>query len=72
LDPHSSPKESSLGQAYAALGKQELAVSHLEKAMQLDPLNLSAAFVLIKLYDANGRAAKASVLAGKIAELIQH
>jgi hypothetical protein len=71
LDPHSSPKESSLGQAYAALGKQELAVSHLEKAMQLDPLNLSAAFVLIKLYDANGHAAKASVLAGKIAELIQ-
>jgi hypothetical protein len=72
FDPQSSPKESSLGQAYAALGKQELAVLHLEKAMQLDPLNLSAGLVLIKLYDANGQAAKAGVLAGKIAALFNN
>jgi hypothetical protein len=72
FDPQSSPKESSLGQTYATLGKQELAVLHLEKAMQLDPLNLSAALVLIKLYDANGQAAKAIVLASKIAALFDN
>jgi hypothetical protein len=40
--------------------------------MQLDPLNLSAALVLIKLYDANGQAAKAIVLASKIAALFDN
>ena len=43
LDPTSSPKEANLGQAYAALGDRTAAEQHLERAMELDPVNLSAA-----------------------------
>jgi len=69
LDPLSSAKESSLGQAYAGLGDAARAVEHLEKAMQLDPLNLDAASVLLGIYQKTGDAAKASALTEKLASL---
>jgi tetratricopeptide (TPR) repeat protein len=70
FDPTSSVKESSLGSAYAALGKNELAELHLERALALDPLNLSATELLINLYDKDGEAAKAEMLKRKIASLV--
>jgi hypothetical protein len=71
FDAKSSPKEANLGQAYAALGDRSEAELHLEKAMDLDPVNLSAAFQLIGLYDANGEGAKAQQLSQKLSAIVQ-
>lgn len=71
FDSQSSPKEASLGQAYLALGDHGLAEQHLERAMMLDPLNLSAAGVLINAYNQNGEGEKADQLSSKIAALVE-
>ncbi len=68
FDPESSPKESSLGQAYLAAGKSDLAESHLEKAMKLDDMNLSAGVALLKLYGADGETAKANKLSKHLSD----
>ena len=70
LDPKSSPKEASLGQAYAVLGQVQLAEQHFEKAMKLDPLNLAAAAILINIYDKNGQTVEAEALSQRIASLV--
>ncbi|MGC1781746.1 MAG: hypothetical protein WA708_04445 [Acidobacteriaceae bacterium] len=69
FDPISSPKEASLGQAYAAMGDQKQAEQHLEKAMELDSMNLTAAALLISVYQRTGESKKASELSRKIARL---
>jgi tetratricopeptide (TPR) repeat protein len=71
-DPKSSPKEVNLAQAYTALGVQELAQQHLEKAMELDPLNLNAATLLMSIYDKNGEQAKSDALSKRLAKFIAH
>jgi tetratricopeptide (TPR) repeat protein len=71
FDPKSSPKEANLGQAYAALGDHTLAEEHLKKAVDLDPVNLSAAFQLIGLYKANGDGAKADELSRRLTSIVQ-
>ncbi len=71
FDPNSSPKEASLGSAYAALGRSEVAEMYLERALDLDPLNLSAAELLIGLYEKNGRPEKAEAVRQKIQDLIR-
>jgi hypothetical protein len=71
FDPSSSPKEASLGQAYLAAGQEALGEQHLERAMELDPLNLSAAALLIDAYDKSGKPAKSDQLSQKIAKLVQ-
>jgi hypothetical protein len=70
-DPASSPKVASLGQAYLAAGQQALGEQHLEKAMELDPLNLNAAALLIDAYDKSGNPSKSDRLSQKISNLIQ-
>ena len=65
-DPKSSSTEASLGSVYAASGKNEVAILHLERALDLDPMNLGAAEQLIDLYEKNGETTKAEVLRGKI------
>lgn len=65
-DPKSSSTEASLGSACAASGQEELARSHLEKALQLDSMNLSAAEQLIGLYEKDGETEKADLLKNKI------
>jgi hypothetical protein len=70
-DPKSSPKELNLAQAYIALGDRSLAQEHLEKAIQLDYLNLDAASLLMKVYDANGERAKSDELSKRIAKFVQ-
>ncbi|MCU1247783.1 MAG: tetratricopeptide repeat protein [Edaphobacter sp.] len=71
FDPISSPKEASLGQAYMAAGQEALGEQHLERAMELDPLNLSAAALLIDAYDKNGTPSKSDQLSQKISKLVQ-
>jgi tetratricopeptide (TPR) repeat protein len=71
FDPSSSPKEASLGQAYLAAGQEALGEQHLERAMELDPLNLSAAALLIDAYDKSGKPSKSDQLSQKIAKLVQ-
>jgi Flp pilus assembly protein TadD len=71
FDPKSSPKEANLGQAYAALGDHTLAEEHLKKAVDLDPVNLSAAFQLIGIYKANGDGAKADELSRRLTSIVQ-
>jgi hypothetical protein len=71
FDPTSSPKEANLGVAYAALGDRALAERHLQKAMDLDPVNLSAAFQLISIYNANGDAAKADQITQRLKSMVQ-
>jgi hypothetical protein len=69
-DPKSSPKETNLAEAYAAMGDQKLAEQHLEKAMALDPLNLNAATTLMQIYDKTGEQAKSEELSKKLAKFI--
>ena len=71
FDPTSSPKEANLGLTYAALGDRALAEQHLRKAMDLDPVNLSAAFQLIGLYNATGDAAKADQVSQRVKSIVQ-
>jgi Flp pilus assembly protein TadD len=71
FDPTSSPKEASLGQAYLAAGQEALGEEHLERAMELDPLNLSAAALLIDAYDKSGKPSKSDKLSQKISNLVQ-
>jgi tetratricopeptide (TPR) repeat protein len=65
-DPKSSPKELNLAQAYLALGDQRLAQEHLEKAIELDSLNLDAASLLMKIYDKNGERTKSDELSKRL------
>jgi tetratricopeptide (TPR) repeat protein len=69
FDPGSSPKELNLAEAYDALGDEKLAEQHLEKAIELDPLNLNAATLLMSIYDKDGEPAKSEELSKRIAEL---
>jgi hypothetical protein len=69
-DPKSSPKELNLAQAYIALGDQKLAQEHLEKAMELDYLNLNAATLLMNIYDKNGERTKCDELSKRLAKFI--
>jgi cytochrome c-type biogenesis protein CcmH/NrfG len=71
FDPSSSPKEASLGHAYLAARQKALGEQHLERAMELDPLNLSAAALLIDAYDRNGKPSKSDQLSQKISKLVQ-
>jgi hypothetical protein len=71
FDPTSSPKEANLGQAYLAAGQETPGEQHLERAMELDPLNLSAVALLIDAYDKNGRSSKSDQLSQRISKLVQ-
>jgi hypothetical protein len=68
--PRSSPDETSLGSAYAAQGKNDLAEIHFERALELDPLNLNAAELLMALYEKDGKPAKTATLRNKIEGLM--
>jgi hypothetical protein len=69
-NPQSTSVEASLGSVYAAAGKNDAAETHLERALVLDPMNLSAAEELIGLYEKGGETAKADVLRNKLSSLL--
>jgi Tfp pilus assembly protein PilF len=71
LDPKSSPKEANLGEAYASMGDRVSAEQHLERAMELDPVNLSAAIQLMGIYNANNETAKAQQLSQRLSSIVQ-
>jgi hypothetical protein len=68
--PDSSPDEADLGSAYAALGSSQLAEAHLERALEIDPLNLNAAELLIDLYVKDGQSSRAEVVRRRFTSLI--
>jgi len=70
-DPKSSSTEANLGSAYAASGKSELAEFHLQRALELDSLNLNAADQLKSLYEKEGETTKAEMLKKKISSLLR-
>ena len=65
-DPASSSTEANLGSAYAASGKNGEAESHLERALDLDPLNLGAAEQLMGLYEKSGETGKLETIRNKM------
>ncbi len=71
LDVSSSSQETNLAQAYSAAGKMELAQRHLERALELDPLNLPAVSGLMAVYTREGDSARAQQLAGRVAQMLQ-
>ena len=70
-DPKSSSAEANLGSAYAAAGRNDVAEVHLERALDLDAMNLGAAEQLIGLYENGGDTAKAEALKNKISGLFR-
>jgi hypothetical protein len=70
-DPKSSSIEANLGSAYAASGRNDAAEQHLERALDIDPMNLDAVEQLMDLYRKNGNAAKAEILKNKIGSLFR-
>jgi Flp pilus assembly protein TadD len=70
LDPTSSKRETSLGQAYLLLGERDDGEHHLERALELDPLNLTAADLLIRSYDQSGKPERSEELSKRLARLV--
>jgi FimV-like protein len=64
------PVELNLAQAYIALGDQRRAQEHLEKAMELDYLNLNAATLLMNIYDKNGERTKSDDLSKRLSKFV--
>jgi hypothetical protein len=62
LAPHEAGNEEALGIAYLESGQAEPAAAHLERAMELDPLLLSAATTLREVYRKQGRIEQADRL----------
>jgi hypothetical protein len=70
-DPKSSSTEANLGSVYAAMGKNAAAESHLERSLELDPVNLGAVDALIGLYEKDGNTSKAEALRSRIRGLFR-
>ena len=66
LEPNSALAEADAAAPYIQEGNTDLAVTHLERAVSLDPLYLPAASTLIGLYQKEGKTAEADELASKI------
>jgi hypothetical protein len=66
LDPDSVADETNAASAYLQAGDVDGAVSHLERAVAMDPLHLPADMPLIDLYKRQGNVAKAADLTGKV------
>ncbi len=66
LGPNSPLAEASAASPYVQSGDGARAITHLERALALDPLYLPAANTLMSLYQNEGKTAEADALAGKI------
>ena len=71
LVPGSASGEEDVGTAYLEAGQWEKAVSHLERALELDPLLLSAATALEEAYRKQGDPKKAAALGDRIRRTMQ-
>jgi hypothetical protein len=66
LKPNSATSEEDVGLAYLESGQAEKAASHLERALELDPLLLSAGTALREVYRREGDSDKADALAERM------
>ncbi|HEY2472338.1 MAG TPA: hypothetical protein VGI45_31415 [Terracidiphilus sp.] len=69
--PKSTSTEANLASAYAASGRNADAEAHFERALDLDPMNLSAAEQLIALYDKEGETTKGETVRNKISSFFR-
>ena len=70
LGPDSATGETNAASAYLQAGDTDTAISHLQRAVTIDPLHLPAEMPLIDLYKRQGNAAKASELAEKVSAVV--
>jgi tetratricopeptide (TPR) repeat protein len=66
LNPDSAPDETNAASAYLQGGDINRAVAHLERAVAIDPLHLSADVPLINLYKEEGNTVKAAEISGRL------
>ena len=66
VGPEQRSSEEDVGIAFLESGQVEKAASHLERALELDPLLLSAATALQEVYRKQGHDEKAAALADQI------
>jgi Tfp pilus assembly protein PilF len=71
LVPDNAASEEDVGVASLESGQLEKAASHLERALELDPLQLSAATALQAVYRKRGENAKAAALGDRIRRMMQ-
>jgi Flp pilus assembly protein TadD len=71
LLPSSAKAEEDLGVAYVESGQVENGAAHLRRALELDPLSLSAAGALEQLYRKQGDVEKADAVAAEIRRAIR-
>ena len=65
LDPHSALAEASVASAHILEGDDDGAITHLERAVKLDPLFLPAASTLMDLYQKHGKLTEAASLSAR-------
>lgn len=70
LSPNSVSGETNDASAYLQAGDVDQAISHLERAITLDPLDLTAVAPLIDLFKQKGDLAPANELSGSIAKAL--
>jgi photosynthetic reaction center cytochrome c subunit len=70
LNPNSAAGETNAASAYLQAGNIDAAVTHLQRAVALDPLHLDAIAPLIRLYKQQGHDAEAEALSAKISSLM--
>jgi predicted Zn-dependent protease len=66
LGPDSAVNESNAGTAWMQAGQTDKAVYHLERAVNLDPLLLPAAEVLVQAYRQQGQTDKLELLGDRV------
>jgi photosynthetic reaction center cytochrome c subunit len=71
LDPDSTTGETNAASAYLQAGDPERAITHLERAIAIDPLHLAADMPLIALYRQQGNLAKATELSSKVSAALE-
>ena len=71
LNPESTIGETNAASAYLQAGDSETAITHLERALAIDPLHLPADMPLIALYRQQGNLAKATELSSKVSAALE-
>jgi hypothetical protein len=71
LSPRSATGETNAASAYLEAGDIDRAVTHLERAVAIDPLHLAADAPLIELYKQQGKVAKAAQLSSQVSAALE-
>jgi photosynthetic reaction center cytochrome c subunit len=71
LNPDSAVEETNAAAAHQQAGDIDGTIAHLDRAVAIDPLHLSAVSQLVKLYRQQGNANKADELSERVAELMK-